>query len=391
LEKKEFICSICNGLFREPVHTNNGQGLDDEACGHLFCEVCILRWLETNRSCPVCRKSLIKEQLVADVNLRRKIRNLPSICHIDSKRCKSKNIVGRDGIWWKLHDQECEYKIIKCPGCKEFVSERRQLALHLQTGCPLSRVGCRYQCGQLLLRKEIKEHENKCTHSLIECKQCQRKDIKLNKLKRHMEKECPEGIIKCDFASVGCKSEFIRKNEDLRFKHMTTEVPYHMSLLMSEITYLRAKLEGKFPALEDPEHKEPNEIVYFWSLSWVSSTTEVYSGSLVTAFGGQWGLIYGDDGQKEHNLVPIMVTCVTNEPITVRYAVAILHPLTGEQVKEWDKEKHIFTSNNGLWRGSGWKSMMTVNELEQTGAFRRSEGLTTLLFRARVKLLFPSS
>lgn len=41
-------CSIC----LEPPLPENTGGLP---CGHGFCASCILKWLEANNSCPLCR------------------------------------------------------------------------------------------------------------------------------------------------------------------------------------------------------------------------------------------------------------------------------------------------------------------------------------------------
>lgn len=41
---QEFICSICMGVFEDPVETK---------CLHTFCLDCITKWLATNSTCPL--------------------------------------------------------------------------------------------------------------------------------------------------------------------------------------------------------------------------------------------------------------------------------------------------------------------------------------------------
>jgi Ring finger domain len=43
-------CVICLGPIRTPTHGDN--------CTHQFCFNCILRWMNNNNTCPLCRKVL---------------------------------------------------------------------------------------------------------------------------------------------------------------------------------------------------------------------------------------------------------------------------------------------------------------------------------------------
>ena len=48
----EFLCSICNNVLQNPVHT---------PCDHLFCSGCIRKWLkqaDKESTCPICRKHI---------------------------------------------------------------------------------------------------------------------------------------------------------------------------------------------------------------------------------------------------------------------------------------------------------------------------------------------
>ena len=47
----DLTCSICYGIYAEPVVT---------PCGHTFCRECVVRWFDQERSCPSCRKSCHK-------------------------------------------------------------------------------------------------------------------------------------------------------------------------------------------------------------------------------------------------------------------------------------------------------------------------------------------
>jgi len=87
---------------------------------------------------------------------------------------------------------------------------------------------------------------------------------------------------------------------------------------------------------------------------------------------------YGDP-EADDNSVPIFVTCSARGP-TVRCALAILHPITGELIKEKTNDRILFSSDEAF----GWRELITLTELEAASAFNRCKGLTRLLFRAKI-------
>lgn len=62
LIEKEFECQICLELFVEPVTT---------LCGHTFCRICLIKFLNTKLNCPICRKPILQniESLAKNVIL----------------------------------------------------------------------------------------------------------------------------------------------------------------------------------------------------------------------------------------------------------------------------------------------------------------------------------
>ncbi len=48
---KEYECLICLDLFVEPSTT---------ICGHTFCKSCLMKYLEKEQKCPMCRKPIFQ-------------------------------------------------------------------------------------------------------------------------------------------------------------------------------------------------------------------------------------------------------------------------------------------------------------------------------------------
>jgi hypothetical protein len=51
--EKEFECQICLDLLVEPVTT---------LCGHTFCKICLVKFLDTKLNCPICRRPILQNK-----------------------------------------------------------------------------------------------------------------------------------------------------------------------------------------------------------------------------------------------------------------------------------------------------------------------------------------
>ena len=45
---KHLYCCICEEIFRKPIRIKE--------CGHVFCKLCLKKWVKYNKNCPLCRK-----------------------------------------------------------------------------------------------------------------------------------------------------------------------------------------------------------------------------------------------------------------------------------------------------------------------------------------------
>jgi hypothetical protein len=53
------MCVICHDTFKEIK--DNGIDIRKTVCKHIFCDVCISRWLSKNKKCPCCFTELDKD------------------------------------------------------------------------------------------------------------------------------------------------------------------------------------------------------------------------------------------------------------------------------------------------------------------------------------------
>ncbi len=139
------------------------------------------------------------------------------------------------------HREHCDYVESKCPrGCntallKKFVDS------HFSNECPLRRVACQY-CSVEVLSKDMDGHiADQCEYMLVMCPNTCGASFKRVEQQAH-KSMCPEELIKCDFAQLGCKGTFKRKNEEA---HSTSKHLKHLSMVA---TNLKKTLRGNHTA-----------------------------------------------------------------------------------------------------------------------------------------------
>ncbi len=141
-------CTICTNILTDPVMT--------KCCGQDFCDGCIKKWLQQQKTCPHCRE--INFVFIKDKRMKRAIDNLKIYCPNRSKGCDKITTLG-----------ECNQHFEKCL----FVE-----------------VSCTKKCGEIMLQKELQDHENnKCPNRLVQCQYCNTEGMhKVITTKRHLDK-----------------------------------------------------------------------------------------------------------------------------------------------------------------------------------------------------------
>ena len=193
-ELEEFKCAICFGVIFKPVQTS---------CGHLFCEQCIEDHKKMRNECPTCRtKDFTTTQ---DAYVARKIGGIGVICPNVSRGCSWNGTLGQ--CVRHLHNW-CKYEEVQCENCGYRGNSRKVNCLH-RTWCEAFPLPCPNQpgCRAIITRAT---------------------------LENHLE-ECPEQLLACEFAFVGCTTIVSRKNFE---EHLRVDIERHKRLLKERVNQL---------------------------------------------------------------------------------------------------------------------------------------------------------
>lgn len=156
---KQFECSICTSIWHDPVET--------PCCSNNFCRACISKCA----ACPMCRlplngvaecsKAIIRMLNAVEVRCPHHFSEEPiEVVPVDAnhdeepaaKRCKKSVLSVDDGCAW-----EGSYGDL--------------LNKHLGE-CPFHPVPCPRECGEMVLRKDMGQHEQTCAKLLEKCSIC---------------------------------------------------------------------------------------------------------------------------------------------------------------------------------------------------------------------------
>ena len=163
--------------------------------------------------------------------------------------------------------EDCLYEDVECEndGCTEKL-QRRYLAEHMDEECSMRIVECpRCKDDDLPYHQLVNAHYKECPDWPMRCpNHCStesEKDLTRSTLQDHLEDNCPEQVISCQFAEAGCTVRVKRKE---MADHIQQSVEEHMTAMMSDYmrlkkdhTELRADhrdLKEEFDVLKDNHH-----------------------------------------------------------------------------------------------------------------------------------------
>lgn len=222
----KYTCAICNTICREAV---------ESSCGHLFCQVCIEKWLEKKAECGMCRAPILpskggkrKWELHPALFVRRQIAALElNCCH---KECTWSGQLGLNQEGLDNHLQHfCEFHPRPCPFDEDHPHLTRSRQYEHEQECQCRPIQC-HLCDKTIQFKELGHHlVTACPQVLIPCPmECQR-HLTRGLLATHLKDECPNQDIPCVFTHFGCQYTCVRK---LMVQHELEAIKQHHALLL---------------------------------------------------------------------------------------------------------------------------------------------------------------
>eukprot|EP01084_Bolivina_argentea_P120869 214272_1 len=152
---------------------------------------------------------------------------------------------------YHIHEQECPFAIIRCDKCEQFTCQRRLLNEHLNK-CGDVTINCSL-CDAPILRKNELNHlddDDGCQEKRLDCTndgcdlQIQRKSFY-----DHVNHNCEERIVLCDYAHYGCEVNQIKakqlKNhlDQSKFEHLEIKFEFITEQQNEKIEELEHLLE----------------------------------------------------------------------------------------------------------------------------------------------------
>lgn len=283
LEKsKDLICSICQSLLKNTIEIST--------CGHLFCEECLIPWIENdNDTCPSCKTNFSKSS----------IKKSKFIDRLTGQISVSCQFCVWNGLFLDYNTNHinpesvncCKYMLIQCNKCKSNI-KKEKIQNHLINDCNYRDIKCDY-CNIIISKHLIEGHMiHECSESDIKCdnNSCnfkgKRKDLKLHK------DACKYEKVPCPLKKYGCDELLERSEID---KHLENSMEYHFAKaeekindLLIENKNLRIKLMNYEPIDKNYKFTVGEFIQYKIGRDWnIYPISEIGSDFIVITLGDE--------------------------------------------------------------------------------------------------------
>ena len=219
--KFQWQCQICHCILRDPHQV--------KCCGYSFCKVCIEQAQAKKRECPLCNKI---ETFFHDKGLERILNELRVYCTHKDKGCEWEGELGELGKHLDSPDDKlagCKFENTECIFCTKLF-ERNCLQLH-QSECPMRPFSCQYCQYDSSFIDVTQNHQVICTSYPLQCPNCTQV-VQRQHLEGHVNRDCPNACIACDFNIVGCQVQLARNEMP---SHIRENISGHMQQLQQHL------------------------------------------------------------------------------------------------------------------------------------------------------------
>lgn len=233
-------CPVCLCVLRDPHMV--------DCCGYSYCHMCIKKVQESERPCPLCNSPFTS---YPDKRLCRSLKGMKVFCTHVERGCSWQGDLGMLDEHLNIDPSSdgksigCAYTRVRCDYCRAWL-ERRDVLHHQSDDCLQRPYSCDYCYEYQSSCENVRvDHWLVCSCRPVSCpNECGIYPERKN-LKTHLGNDCPLALLECQFAGVGCKEVFVRKN---MHTHLVEGVVAHLSLqsqfYQSCFVHLESKLTG---------------------------------------------------------------------------------------------------------------------------------------------------
>lgn len=241
---QELACQLCHKIPVEAVTCLSSR--------HYFCKECIERHLRTSSTCPVDDESLLPGQ-------QRPCRFHHTMLAMFKVRCGNRRRTiatsnsthrGTRCDWvgampdLTQHQSECHFRSISCPACGRSVLAN-YFDAHAQH-CPHGSAKCEL-CQAVMPNERLSAHYDKCpsasvycpNHCVVQSGSSDALVLRRCDVRAHL-KVCPNLVLCCQFAAMGCPFRGNKKEMKVHDERCTRD---HLSLIAKSYSRLVQQLK----------------------------------------------------------------------------------------------------------------------------------------------------
>jgi hypothetical protein len=226
---QDYKCPLCEGIYSNPVV---------DACGHVYCKVCIMQYMETTTLCPISGNQLDEKSftmLVIVNNILEKqivqCKNRNFYCEWVGKLCELAGHLACD----------CRRQVVTCPhdGCVAEIF-REDMPTH-QKLCEFRIISCD-DCSLNIAFNTTKPHQDVCPKFKVPCPQECPHMIERQHVEKHINIYCMNTVIQCPYGEYGCSTFLTKKELD---GYLSSNTNRHNFLVLSYMRDFHSDVNNK--------------------------------------------------------------------------------------------------------------------------------------------------
>ena len=238
-EDTQTECPICLHILRRPHIVS--------CCGYRFCGGCLEAIQNTRASlgCPLCKQSF---SATPDEGLERKLNAERVSCSFRKSGCpwigelsrfeshlnSSPSSISRLG-----HNllEGCSFFELVCPRCQDEPIQRQKMKNHIEDECPKREVVCLFcKIHRSSYEDMLQIHYERCPSLPVKCPRGCSAELIRGNVASHMDNECPNNPQPCPFSIVGCPRTFTQSQMTSHLSMSNKSIfNAHLSLVKEQV------------------------------------------------------------------------------------------------------------------------------------------------------------